>query len=108
MTEPSAAWTVVVDRRRALALIGAAGAAVVVAGCSGGGADGTPEATASDRTATSGSPTSAPGTTTGVDCVLTPEMTEGPYYLDDGMLRRDMLRMPSSCRRSAAGDSNRC
>ena len=82
MSLPST-WTTVVDRRRALALIGAAGVAVVAAACSDGGSD---DAVSGTTTANG---TSGDGART-VDCVLTPEMTEGPYYLDDTVLRRDI------------------
>jgi protocatechuate 3,4-dioxygenase beta subunit len=98
MTDLPTTWSTVVDRRRALALIGAAGVAVVTAACSGGGSDGSSGAassngtgsTASSNRASSSASTSSAGTTTRVDCVLTPEMTEGPYYLDDQVLRRDV------------------
>lgn len=32
----------------------------------------------------------ADDSTTTADCVLTPEQTEGPYYLDEGLVRRDI------------------
>lgn len=85
-------WTTVVDRRRALALIGAAGAAVVAAACSGGGSDQPSGAASRSGTTGPNSPTTtaAGDAATTVDCVLTPEMTEGPYYLDDMAIRRDI------------------
>ena len=72
-----------VSRRRFLALAGGAGLTAVLAGCTG---DGGGEA---------GTTAAGPGaTTTGTggtpDCVLTPELTEGPYYLDLDLVRRDI------------------
>jgi len=66
------------NRRKALAWLGGLGLAAVVPGC----ADDDPAATpATSSTAT------AQGT---ADCVLTPELTEGPYYLDLDLVRRDI------------------
>ena len=98
--------TDVLSRRDALGVFGAAGIALVAAACSGGGSSGDAAASKSSGSGTSGSGTSgstgttdtttgtsggstSSGTTT-VDCVLTPEMTEGPYYLDDQVIRRDV------------------
>jgi protocatechuate 3,4-dioxygenase beta subunit len=89
--------TDVLSRREALSMFGVAGVALVAAACSDGGSNdnaaSTAKAKAADSNAsstTSTSPaTSSAGTTT-VDCVLTPEMTEGPYYLDDQVIRRDV------------------
>jgi hypothetical protein len=55
-------------RRTALLAAGGAVAAVAIGGC--GGDDG--------------------GETTAAECVLTPEQTEGPYYVDDAQMRRDI------------------
>jgi protocatechuate 3,4-dioxygenase beta subunit len=91
------------SRRDALGLIGAAGLGIALVGCSD---DDSPESSAS-TTGDSGSTSTAPGdstsstpttastgttgaTPTAVDCVLTPEQTEGPYYLDDAAVRRDI------------------
>ena len=75
------------DRRRAIAVIAAAGAGAVAAACS-------------RRTATSPSAGSGPtGPSDGAapsagarspDCVLTPELTEGPYYIDIDSVRSDI------------------
>ena len=58
----------VISRRQALALF-AAPAVLAVAGCRAGAADGDP--------------------LTG-SCLVRPEMTEGPFYLDDDLVRRDI------------------
>jgi len=78
-------------------MFGATGVAIIAAGCSGGGADGA-AATGSTSGSNSGSTSGSTGTSdtsvasgsSTVDCVLTPEMTEGPYYLDDQVIRRDV------------------
>lgn len=65
-------------RRRVLAWAGGLGLAAFLPGCSDDGAGG------------EASPTTVPTTTTAVDCVLTPELTEGPYYLDLDRVRSDI------------------
>jgi protocatechuate 3,4-dioxygenase beta subunit len=63
------------NRRQVLGLGGLGAAALVIAGCRPG----------------------RPGTTTttvpggGGSCVLTPKQTEGPYYLDDDLVRSDIV-----------------
>lgn len=87
------------DRRRALGLLGAGMGAVVLGGaCRADDAGSGTTATAGRAT----SPTSgtAPGVgpvTVGVEafgaaaaCALTPEQTEGPFYLDVDSVRRDI------------------
>src|SRR4051794_5362809 len=87
-----------VTRRRLLAVAGGAGLALVAAAC--GGASGS----AARATGATGAtrprpqpttPTTVPTTTAGaapvpVQCVLTPELTEGPYYLTGEPERRDV------------------
>lgn len=71
-----------ISRREALGFLGAAGVTAVV-GC-GGSSDGSvgfPTPTPLP------SPTPTPGE---LDCVLTPEQTEGPYFLDDRLNRADI------------------
>jgi protocatechuate 3,4-dioxygenase beta subunit len=83
-----------VSRREALGLLGAAALAVVAAAC-GGSSSGS---AASSRSRTSSSPTSGSSGSTSssgsasstASCVLTPEMTEGPYYIDGEAVRRDI------------------
>jgi protocatechuate 3,4-dioxygenase beta subunit len=67
------------SRRRALAWLGGVGLAAVLPGC------------ADDEQAGAPATTAAP-TTEGAaaDCILTPELTEGPYYLDLDLVRRDI------------------
>jgi protocatechuate 3,4-dioxygenase beta subunit len=69
-------------RRRVLRWAGALGLALVVPGCSD-----------DDASEESAGTTTAPTTTartTSPDCVLTPELTEGPYYLDLDLMRSDI------------------
>jgi protocatechuate 3,4-dioxygenase beta subunit len=85
-----------VTRRELLGLIGIAGVAAV-AGCDDDG--GSP-----DTTVTPQAPTLSAEATTGVsgtpppsalNCVLTPEMTEGPFFVDEGLNRSDITSDPS-------------
>ena len=65
------------SRRRALAWLGGLGLAAILPGC------------ADDEQAAA--PTTTAATTEGTaDCVLMPELTEGPYYLDLDLVRRDI------------------
>ncbi|MEU4158324.1 hypothetical protein [Actinoplanes sp. NPDC026670] len=64
----------VLSRRHALALLALTGTGLAVAGTA---------AQAATRT------TAAP-VATSVDCVAKPEMTEGPYYVDEGLERSDI------------------
>ena len=73
----------IVTRREALVLLGAAGASLI-AGCSPGE---TPDASA--RTTSNASLASAPG------CVVRPAETEGPYFVDEKLNRSDIRSDPS-------------
>jgi protocatechuate 3,4-dioxygenase beta subunit len=69
------------SRRGLLALAGGAGLAALLPGCTGD--DGGEESGVAPATGTSGA-----GTTP--SCVLTPELTEGPFYLDLDLVREDI------------------
>lgn len=71
--------------RRAFLAAAAAAAVTVATGCDSGGSD-VAEATSSASAAT----TAATTTTASPSCVLTPELTDGPYYLDVDQIRRDI------------------
>jgi protocatechuate 3,4-dioxygenase beta subunit len=92
-----------IDRRHALAVFGAMGLGTVLAAC--GGDDGGDTAAGGGTSTTGGSaggsttsdPSPAPGTPATADlfegagsCALTPEQTEGPYYLDIDKVRGDI------------------
>ena len=66
--------------RRSLMAATAAAGAYVLLGCGG---DDEPSGTASTSTSTATTQTSA-------DCVLSPEQTEGPYYIDNDLIRSDV------------------
>jgi protocatechuate 3,4-dioxygenase beta subunit len=73
------------SRREALGLLGSTAAAAALAGC---GATGSSDAAA----AGGGTTAAASGGSTALtpSCVLTPEVTEGPYYLDLRKVRKDI------------------
>ena len=92
-------------RRDVLALFGAAGAAALVTACGGGDGDPTPSATAgtpATGTTPAGAGTAAatsttPATATVVpNCVVTPELTEGPYFVDEMLDRSDIRSDPGT------------
>ncbi|HEX7255662.1 MAG TPA: intradiol ring-cleavage dioxygenase [Gaiellaceae bacterium] len=69
-------------RRRALGWLGGLGLAVVIPGCA--------DDDSADSSAGATTTTETTATTTSPDCVLTPELTEGPYYLDLDLMRSDI------------------
>ncbi|HYN98301.1 MAG TPA: intradiol ring-cleavage dioxygenase [Actinomycetota bacterium] len=76
-----------VSRRKALTILGGASLGVVAAACSRNSVS--PGGSATPGGADGGStPTSVAAGQ--ADCVLTPETTEGPFYLDLDMVRRDI------------------
>ena len=81
-----------IDRRGALALFGAAGASAIVLGACGGSDDETAESPTTAKTSGSGpTATSAPSDFQGAaSCSITPEQTEGPYYIDVDKIRSDI------------------
>jgi protocatechuate 3,4-dioxygenase beta subunit len=91
-----------IDRRAALALLGGGVGAVTLAACSGTGGNG--EDTGASSSSTTGETAASPATTSGTpsggvtasmfegaaSCGVTPEQTEGPYYLDVDQIRADI------------------
>jgi protocatechuate 3,4-dioxygenase beta subunit len=73
----------VLSRREVIALLGASGAMLLV-GCAG----------SSDLTSTDGSSTTTTSTSSS-SCVVRPELTEGPYYVDEELNRSDIRSDPS-------------
>jgi protocatechuate 3,4-dioxygenase beta subunit len=69
-------------RRRVLAWLGGLGVAALIPGCSDDESD-------SAATTTSTAATTSITETT-VDCILSPELTEGPFYIDLDLVRRDI------------------
>jgi protocatechuate 3,4-dioxygenase beta subunit len=90
----------ILTRREVLGLLGVAGAAVIV-GCTSD-SDPAPSATAtagqSSAVSTSGgSSSSAAAASTAVpSCVVTPALTEGPYFVDEKLDRSDIRADPSN------------
>jgi protocatechuate 3,4-dioxygenase beta subunit len=87
----------ILGRREALKILGAAGAAVV-AGCVPGSAQPTGTGAAYGAAATevatqTGEATSAAGSRA---CVVRPELTEGPYFVDERLNRSDIRSDPGS------------
>ena len=74
-------------RRRALQLAGGLGLAAVIPACATDGGSAGPDTTAATTTAEASTETAA---TAAPDCVLMPELTEGPYYLDLDLVRSDI------------------
>lgn len=79
-----------ISRRRALTILAGASLGAVAAACSRG--TDSPRGSAATSNAPTGGSTSSPAAAPAAqaDCVLTPEMTEGPFYLDLNMIRRDI------------------
>jgi len=78
-------------RRQAVFLVGSAAAAGLI-GCGAGDSPTSADATAAAQT-TSGSTTGT--SATGGTCVVRPELTEGPYYVDEMLNRSDLRSDPS-------------
>jgi protocatechuate 3,4-dioxygenase beta subunit len=77
-----------ITRREAITWLGAAGVAAVAAACGvSGRASSNPSSTSSSSSAGTGGTSPA---TTSPSCVLSPEMTEGPYYIDGEAIRSDV------------------
>ncbi len=93
---------IALTRREMLELIGATGIIAVVGcgdddGAAGGGLaeSATPGTAASSGGTTSTAPTaSATATAASVACVITPELTEGPYFVDERLNRSDIRPDP--------------
>jgi len=93
------------SRREILVLFGAAGTATALAACAPSG--GSPATSASASATATGSATAAPGASaTAVaavpSCVVVPELTEGPYYVDTDLERSD-IRPDTTTGEVAAG-----
>jgi protocatechuate 3,4-dioxygenase beta subunit len=87
-----------IDRRSVLRTLGGLAAAGLAAACGRSPRQASPQASVTvaprgaQGAAGSGGPTSLapPGTASTVSCVLDPEVTEGPYYLDLNLVRSDI------------------
>ena len=83
-------------RRQALSVIGTVGLGAFLAACASNSTSttiaGASTTSTAGATTTSGAGATTAATTavTTIDCVLVPEMTEGPYYLDLDLVRSDI------------------
>lgn len=80
------------SRREALTVISAVGAATL-AGCGPGGAD---DSEAALRAPDPGAVSEDPNAVSALDCVVTPEQTEGPYFVDAWLNRSDIRSDPTT------------
>ncbi len=81
------------SRREMLGLMGSTAAAITLAGCGGSEQSGQPgagETTGGSTSAAGGETTGAAAETASTTCVVRPEQTEGPYYVDVGLDRSDI------------------
>jgi protocatechuate 3,4-dioxygenase beta subunit len=80
------------DRRQALSALGVLGVGAVAAACSSTKTSSDAASTSSSSSTSTSSTSSASSSTTGTaaSCTLTPEATEGPFYLDINDLRQDI------------------
>jgi protocatechuate 3,4-dioxygenase beta subunit len=81
-----------ITRRRALTWLGGLGLAAFLPGCSGNGSSGGATATSTGGPTTGADTTgvTTTGSSAAVDCVLMPELTEGPFYIDLDRVRSDI------------------
>ncbi|HET9082954.1 MAG TPA: hypothetical protein VFN41_01020, partial [Candidatus Limnocylindrales bacterium] len=85
----------ILSRREVLALIGASGTAAFLAACTpGAGSSSAPAATSAASSASSSAAATAIASaaiaTALPSCVVAPELTEGPYYVDTKLERADI------------------
>src|SRR5918995_1109119 len=97
------------SRREMLGLMGSTAAAVTLAGCGGSGRSGQPGAGETTDTSTTAE-------TASTTCVVRPEQTEGPYYVNTGLERSDIreeregvpLDLTFNVSRVDEGDASAC
>ena len=77
-------------RREALTLFGGAGLAFLTAAGCGGGSAGGSVPTAAPTTGAITTPTTAATAVSNLTCIARPELTEGPYFVDEKLLRADI------------------
>jgi protocatechuate 3,4-dioxygenase beta subunit len=78
-----------INRRRALITLGGMGIVAIAPACSSSGSSRTAAPTSATSTPQGAGPTSTT-LPSAASCTLTPELTEGPYYLDLERVRRDI------------------
>src|SRR5215204_3408638 len=75
------------SRREMLGLMGSTAVALTLAGCGGGGGG---SGQSSGQQAASGKTGTAAGTASSSTCVVRPEQTQGPYFVDEMLNRSDI------------------
>ncbi len=86
----------ILSRRDALKLLGV-GSAIFLAGCVPGASDILTDTPAVAPSATSSSPIATAVSNTAIPaCVVRPEVTEGPYYVDEDLDRSDIRSDPTT------------
>jgi protocatechuate 3,4-dioxygenase beta subunit len=87
-------------RRELLGLMGIGAGAAVVAACGGDSsspsATSTSEATSAASAATASAAASTGTPASALSCIVSPEMTEGPYFVDEKLNRSDIRPDPST------------
>lgn len=83
---------VALDRRGALSRLGSVMAVGFLGSC-GGESDGSPTAASASSSTSS---TSASTGSTNAQCVVTPELTEGPYFVEEMLNRSDIRTDPAT------------
>src|SRR6186713_1660300 len=82
--------TSALDRRGAISMLGSVMAVGVLGSCGGGEAS-----SPSSSTSSSSGSTSSPASTN-AQCVVTPALTEGPYFVDEMLNRSDIRTDPAT------------
>jgi protocatechuate 3,4-dioxygenase beta subunit len=90
------------SRREILVLLGAAGTATALAACGPSAASPSTSVSATAAGAPTGTPSASAGVAVVPSCVVVPELTEGPYYIDTDIERSD-IRPDTTTGEVAAG-----
>jgi protocatechuate 3,4-dioxygenase beta subunit len=100
----------ILSRREVLALMGAGSVAIVAAACAPGAISSATEAAGSATGGTASASAAATATPVAVSslpsCVVVPEVTEGPYYVDEKLERSD-IRIDTADGAAVAGTTLR-
>src|SRR5829696_6197848 len=75
------------SRREMLGLLGSTTVALTLAGCGGGGGGGSGQSSGQTGSGKTGT---AAGTVSSSTCVVRPEQTQGPYFVDEMLNRSDI------------------
>src|SRR5712691_7178136 len=86
----------ILSRREILALLGGSGLAAFAAACASTVTAAPSPAAASAAPASASAAISATGASTAVSCIVTPALTEGPYFVDEKLERSDIRSDPAS------------